>query len=128
MKPQARIKENNGRAPLILLVDPRNPQEGSKLTDWLSSHAFSSYEASDTFDAISQILDFTTARVPEIVTIPGMGQQDLMTVSQLLHSFVGADYDLDIFLYSNERNAPARSISTEQLGQLLQFGRDRDRI
>ncbi len=90
MKPQARVKENNGRAPLILLVDSRSAAERSKLSEWLSSHPFSSYEASDTFDAIDQILDFTTACVPEIVTIPGAGPQDIAPVSELLHSFITA--------------------------------------
>jgi hypothetical protein len=125
MKPQSKPDGKDSRSPMILLVDPRSSADRQILSEWLASHSFSCYEAIDAFDAIGQIADFTTDFIPEIVTIPRSGTEDVAMVSDLLHGFITADIDLPIFLYSQERNARAKSISTEELGRWLQRRRGR---
>ncbi|MEO5859035.1 MAG: hypothetical protein ABIR33_08820 [Pyrinomonadaceae bacterium] len=113
------------RKPLILLFNSRSSTDRKVLSDWLASQSFSSYEASDTLDAIDLMSDFTTANVPEVVTIPRGIHDDVPAVSEMISSFMSLDSDLSVFLYSEERNAGARSLSIEEVGQWLQGRRDR---
>lgn len=95
------------------------------LSEWLASQSFSSYEASDALDAIDLISDFTTASVPEVVTIPRGVQDDISNVSEMIGSFMPADSDVSVFNYSQERNTGARSLCIEEVGHWVQRRRDR---
>ena len=109
--------------PLILLFDSGSSSDRLKLSKWLATHSFSSYEASDALDAIDLLSDFTTESWPEIVTIPGGVQDDPSTVSRMLCSFMSSDADLPVYLYSQERNAGTRCLSIEEVGQWLESRR-----
>ncbi|MDI1240768.1 MAG: hypothetical protein PSX80_02460 [bacterium] len=128
MKAQASSAAATARKPLILLFDPRSTSDRVKLSDWLAAHSFSSYEASDTLDAIELISDFTTENFPEVVTIPRDVHADVTAVSQMICSFMNPDLDLPVFLYSRERNAGARCLSIEEVAQWLESGRNRGEI
>ncbi len=125
MKEQGSSAAVAARKPLILLFDSRSTSDRVKLSNWLATHSFTSYEASDTLDATDLISDFTTGNWPEIVTIPGGIKDDVSTVSQMLCSFMSGDADLPVFLYSQERNAGTRCLSIEEVGQWLERRRGR---
>lgn len=80
------------------------------LSEWHAPQSSSSYEASDTLDAIDLISNFTTASFPDVVTIPRGVRDDVSNVSEMIGTFLGADSDVPVFLYSQERNMGARSL------------------
>lgn len=86
---------------------------------------FSSYQALDTLDAIGLMADFTTATLPDVVTIPRGPLDDTSTVSEMICSMMNADGELPVFVYSRERNADARCLSIEEISErlMLQGGR-----
>ena len=59
----------NGQVPVIVLMDKETAGEHSQIRRWFEDSRFSTCEASNVFEALEQLSDFTIQKRPDVVLI-----------------------------------------------------------
>lgn len=112
-----RQQDHSGSGPLIILTDPLSFKENQALAEWLDSHEFVSYRATDPMDAVGCIGDFTQAAIPDLITIPKGEQDNASKVAALMKRLAGVDPS--VFDYTRESAGRRRCISLEEIDHWL---------
>ena len=63
------MERGQRHVPVILLMDKRTKADRGDVIDWLDHSRFSSYEASNVFEALEELSDFTIKERPDIVLL-----------------------------------------------------------
>jgi DNA-binding response OmpR family regulator len=56
-------------APVIVLMDGQTSGDQSEIRRWFESSSYSTFEASNVFEALEQISDFTMSTRPDVVLV-----------------------------------------------------------
>jgi len=60
---------NQKHTPVIVLMDKETAGEHSQIRRWLEDSRFATFEASNVFDALEQLSDFTIKSRPDVVLV-----------------------------------------------------------
>lgn len=103
--------------PVILLID-RQARENRLLKQWLQANEFCIHVATDIFEAIEEITDFTVRRCPDVILLEiDASARDF--VEEMFQTSTGAS-EIQIISFSLETPAQSRR-SKSQAGNITQL-------
>lgn len=104
--------------PVILLID-RQARENSLLKQWLNANEFCTHVATDVFEAIEEINDFTVRRCPDVILLEiDASSRDF--VEEMFQSSLGASR-IRIIAFSINTPAPGSRRIKSQAGNITQL-------
>lgn len=102
--------------PLVLVVDKAGAQNRKALARYFSESAFEIYEATDAFDVIDELCDFTVRERHDVITVPS-GASDFAMIADLINQSVGPAADFPVFLYSDNSEFPSAFHTVEEVDE-----------
>jgi hypothetical protein len=63
----------------VLFVNGTRKEDYDSVRTWLTNSRFNTYEASDLFDAIEEMYDFTGSQMPNVIMVRGTADADAVS-------------------------------------------------
>ena len=63
------MDRNQQHTPVIVLIDKQSSGERTEIREWLENSRFSTFEATNVFEALEQLSDFTIESRPDVVLL-----------------------------------------------------------
>ncbi|MEJ7847539.1 MAG: hypothetical protein WKF92_05570 [Pyrinomonadaceae bacterium] len=80
----------NQHPPILLLLDGSAAGDASSIKQWFENSRYLTWEATDIFDAIEEISDFTVQNRPDVVLIESNSRyKDMLFIRTLVESLPG---------------------------------------
>jgi PleD family two-component response regulator len=103
--------------PVILLIGKRRANQ-DEVDLWLAQSGYSIYEATNVFQALEQISDFTVGETPDVVFLHlDMKEAELKTLENMLLASEG-DFHASVITYSSNESQRLTNHDTSGLGDL----------
>lgn len=113
------MDRNQRRMPVILLMDKNSSNERITVREWFENSRFSTCEASNVFEVLEEISDFTMQQRPDVVLLDvDSCDVDFQLVRDMIETSAGVD-DLSIMALSSQVPKPSNgSCFQGNLGQV----------
>lgn len=117
-------KQPGTHTPVLILLDGKEGQDSYILKQWCDNNLFRTYEASDAFDVIEKLCDFTGNRAPQVIFLEVDSlSEEYGKIQKFVHDSGDPAGEMPIFTLSESREYP-NSFSTSgqlrtELGKVL---------
>ena len=106
-------------SPVLLLVDDERTLEWNSIRTWLSGRNMVFYEASDVFDALDELCDFTVGSSPDLILIP-VNSRDLgADDAERMLGTIAPEAESNVVVFSKNSRSKGAVHDLDELGASL---------